>query len=88
MSLEAQWNYQTLMANLRAENIVFLDEFFFNKTTGWRLTSWTLIENVTRYIGDRNRGHSESLLAAYTTQGYLPCWTVKKGYFNLKAFYE
>jgi hypothetical protein len=87
MSLEARRNYQALTAGLRAENMVFLDESLFNETTGWRLTAWAPIGEPVRYTGDRNRGHSWSLLAAYTTRGYLPCWIVKGGYFNLETFH-
>ena len=76
------------MAGIRAEQMVFLDESLFNKTTGWRLTAWAPIGQAGRYTGDRNRGHSWSLLAAYTTGGYLPCYTIKEGYFNTDSFYR
>ena len=68
--------------------MVFLDKSLFNETTSWRLTGWAPIGNPARYTGDRSKGHSWSLLAAYTTQGYLSCWIVKEGYFNLEAFYK
>lgn len=88
MSPEARRNYQALIADLQAENMIFLDKSLFNKTTGWRLTVWVPIKDPARYTGDRHKGHSWSLLAGYTTQGYLSCWTVKEGYFNLETFYQ
>src|SRR6266511_4177711 len=66
--------------------MVFLDEVLFNEIIGWRATIWVSIDKTTRYIGDRNRGYSWSLLAGYTVDGYLPCYEVKEGYYNKKKF--
>jgi hypothetical protein len=60
----------------------------FNEITGWRLTAWALIGQPARYSGNVNRGHAWSFLAAYTTEGYLPCYLIKEGYFNTKSFYR
>jgi len=76
------------MAGIRAEQMVFLDESMFNEITGWRLTAWTLIGQPARYSGNINRGYAWSLLAAYITEGYLPCYSIKEGYFNTESFYR
>ena len=78
---QARADYIALTTGLRAENMVFLDESLFNETTGWRLTAWAPLGEYVRYAGDRTRGQSWSFLAAYSVHGYLPCWTVKEGYF-------
>jgi hypothetical protein len=76
------------MAGIRAEQMVFLDESMFNEITGWRLTIWALIGQPARYSRNINRGHAWSLLAAYTTEGYLPCYSIKEDYFNTESFYR
>ena len=88
LSLDLRRGFLSEMTGIRAEQMVFLDESLFNETTGWRLTAWAPIGQAARYTGNRTRGHSWSLLAAYTTGGYLPCWTVKEGYFNAESFYR
>ena len=34
------------------------------------------------------RGDTWSILPAYTTEGYLPCTSIRLGYFNGEAFYN
>src|SRR6266498_2167326 len=68
--------------------MVIFNELMFNETIGWRSMVWAPIESLARYTGDRNRDASWSLLAAYTVLGYLPCYVVKEGYFNLETFLE
>ena len=79
-------DYKTQMIGIHAEQMIFLDEALFNETTGWRSTAWAPIGEAARYIGDRNRGHSWSLLAGYTVEGYLPCYEVKEGYYSTEEF--
>ena len=74
------------MVAIHAEQMVFLDEALFNEIIGWRTTAWAPIGEAARYIGDRNRGYSWSLLAGYTVDGYLPCYEVKEGYYNKEEF--
>jgi hypothetical protein len=68
--------------------MAFLDESIFNEMTGWRLTAWAPIGQPARYTGDRTRGHTWSLLAAYTPEGYLPGWVIREGYQNGESFLE
>jgi transposase len=80
--------YMVDMAGILAEQMVFFDKSMFNEITEWRLTAWAPIGEAARYIGDMNRDHIWSLLAVYTTQGYLPCVVIKEGYFNTETFLE
>src|SRR6266511_1571321 len=68
--------------------MVILDETLFNEIIGWRAMAWASIGSPARYIGSKNRGASWSLLAAYTVLGYLTCYIIKEGYFNLEIFLE
>lgn len=80
--------YLSEMSGILAEEMVFLDESMFNQTTGWRGTAWAPIGQPARYIGDRTRGHAWSFLAGYTTEGYLPCYSIREGYFNADSFHD
>ena len=40
------------------------------------------IGDPARYHGDMRRGDTYSILPAYTTEGYLPCTGIKKGYYS------
>lgn len=46
------------------------------------------ISNPARYHDDMDRGDTWSILPAYTTNGYLPCTGIRKGYYNTEAFIE
>ncbi len=74
------------MVAIHAEQMVFLNEVLFNEIIGWRATAWASIGEATRYIGDRNRGYSWSLLIRYTVDDYLPCYEAKEDYYNKKEF--
>jgi hypothetical protein len=88
MSLDLRRAYLAEIAHIQAEQMVFLDESLFNEVTGWRLTAWAPIGAEGRYLGDRTRGSTWSVLAAYGTIGYLPCVVVREGYFNTEAFVQ
>jgi DDE superfamily endonuclease len=88
MSLELRRAYLAEMAHIEEEQMVFLDESLFNEVTGWRLMAWAPIGVEGRYLGDRTRGSTRSVLAAYSTTGYLPCVVVREGYFNAEAFIQ
>ena len=66
--------------------MVFLDEVLFNEIIGWRAMVWVSIGKIARYIGDRNRGYSWSLLIGYTVDDYLPCYEIKEDYYNKEEF--
>jgi transposase len=80
-------DYLASMAGILAHQMVFLDETIFNEVTGWRLMAWAPIGQDGRYSGDRTRGHTWSILAAYATTGYFPCYAVREGYYNVEAFH-
>jgi hypothetical protein len=88
MSLELRRAYLAEMAHIQAEQMVFLDESLFNEVTGWRLMAWASIGVEGRYLGDRTRGSTWSVLAAYSIIGYLSCVVVREGYFNVEAFVQ
>ena len=81
LQLRAAW--QADMANFTADQLVFIDESSFNKTTGWRRHAWAAIGQPARYHEDPSRGESWSVLP-----GYLPCTGIRRGYFNAEAFFQ
>jgi transposase len=83
-SLRTAW--QSLMLDVTAEQLVFLDESIFKQQTGWRLMAYGPIGQPARYSDDMTRGETWSILPAYTTEGYLPCTGIRKGFFNGDAF--
>jgi hypothetical protein len=78
--------WQAQMQDITAEQMVFLDESIFKQQTGWRLMAYGPIGSPARYSDDLTRGETWSILPAYTTEGYLPCTGVRKGFFNADAF--
>ena len=81
-----QW-WEIHMAQLVAEQLVFVDESSFNRQTGWRLYTYRPIGEDARYQASRDRGPSYSILPAYTIEGYIACG-VKQGYYNRDEFLE
>jgi hypothetical protein len=71
------------MRRYTAEDLVFLDESIFNEKTGWRHYAYALIGYEARYTQEIKRGDTYAILPAYTVNyGYLPCTSIKKGYYN------
>ena len=68
--------------------MVFVDETLFNKSTGWRHRAYAPISQPARYHVNLRRGHSWSVLPAYTVDGYLPYTAVREGYFNSETFLQ
>lgn len=68
-----------------ADQLVFIDESLFNEATGWRHYTYALVGQPCRYYASRRRGHSWSVLPAYTVDGYLPCTAIKEGWFNVEG---
>lgn len=48
--------------------------------------AYALTGQPVRYSDDITRGETWSILLAYTTEGYLPCTGIRKGFFNGDAF--
>jgi len=70
---------------LTAEQLVFVDETLFNETTGWHHQAYAPVGESARYQVSRKRGHSWSVLSAYTIDDYLPCIGIREGWFNGEA---
>ena len=69
------------MLDVRAEQLVFLDESIFKEQNGWRCMGYGPIGNPLRWSEDMRRGNTWSFLAVYTVDGYLPCNSVREGFF-------
>jgi transposase len=81
-SEELRVAWQAFASQVKAEQLVFIDESQFKLQTMWRSMAYAPIGDPARYRGDMTRGDSISVLPAYTTAGYLPCTGIKKGYYN------
>ena len=80
--------WQAMMLDLTAEQLVFLDEALFKMQTGWRCMAYGPIGQRVIREDDSRRGDTWSILPAYTVDGYLPCTSIRLGYFNGEAFYN
>jgi transposase len=81
--------YLNAVSQHPAESLVFLDETIFNERTGWRSRGYAPIGLEARYQAARQGGGSTySVLAATTADGWLPCTSIKKGYWNTELFLQ
>ena len=78
--------YRRSLRRFAAEELVFLDESIFNEKCGWRHKAYGPIGNRNRYTQDITRGNTYAILPAYTTNGYLPCTGIKRGYYSHEDF--
>ena len=76
------------MQDVTAEQLVFIDESLFKAQTGWRCLAYAPIGQPARWEDNMRRGDTWSILPAYTTDGYLLCTGIKKGYYNGESFFE
>jgi len=74
------------MQDITAKQMVFLDESIFKQQTSWRSMAYGPIGSPARYSNEMTRGDTWSILPAYTVDGYLPCTSIRKGFFNRDAF--
>lgn len=81
-SEELRVAWQAFTSQVEAEQLVFIDETLFKLQTIWRSMAYAPIGDPARYYGDIRRGDTYSVLLAYTTDGYLPCTGIKKGYYS------
>ena len=81
-SEELRVAWQAFASQVKAEQLVFIDESLFKLQTMWRSMAYAPIGDPARYHRDMRRGDTYSILPAYTTDGYLPCTGIKKGYYN------
>ena len=85
-SLMLRNSWQAFMHEVTAEQLVFLDESIFKEQTGWRCMAYAPIGQPARWSDDMTRGKTWSILPAYTIDGYLPCTSIREGYYNQEAF--
>ena len=74
--------WQAFASQVKAEQLVFIDESLFKLQTMWRSMAYAPIGDPARYRADMRRGDTYSILPAYTTAGYLPCIGIKQGYYK------
>ena len=76
------------MSQFTTNDLVFLDEFIFNKKTGWRYRAYALIGEEARYDANVRRGATWNIIAAMTINGWLSCTDIKQDYYNTEQFLE
>ena len=74
------------MLEVRAEQLVFLDESIFKEQTGWRCMAYAPIAHLARWPDDLTMGKTWSILPAYIIDGYLPCTGIREGYYKREDF--
>ena len=74
------------MVDLRADQLVCVDEASFNERGGWRRAVYAPRGNDRRYSLDARVGKTWSILPTYTVDGYLPCTGIKEGHYNTEEF--
>ncbi len=81
-SQELQVAWQAFTSQVKAEQLVFIDEPLFKLQMMWRSMAYTPISDPARYYSDMRRGDTYGILPAYTTKGYLPYTGIKKVYYS------
>lgn len=84
--LRRTWRTQT--ANLRADQLVYVDEASFNERSGWRRAVNAPVGSSGRYSSDPGVGRTWSILPAYAIDGYLPCTGIREGQYNAEEFLQ
>lgn len=84
--LRRAWRAQ--MVDLRADQLVCVDEASFNERSGWRRAVYEPIGNEGRYCRDDRVGKTWSILPAYTIDGYLPCTGIKEGHHSTEELLQ
>ncbi len=85
---ELRLNWVVDLLQLTAEQLVFVDETFFNETTRWRHQAYAPVGEPARYQASRKREHCWSVLSTYTIDDYLFCTGIREGWFNGEAFFR
>ena len=85
-SHELRVAWQADMLHYTAEQLVFIDESLFKMQTCWRSMAYSAIGEPARWRDNITRGDTWSILPPYTTDGYLPCTGIRKGYFGTENF--
>ncbi len=84
---ELRLNWIVDLLQLMIEQLVFIDETLFNKTTKWRHQVYASIDESARYQVFRKREHFWSVLSMYTINDYLLCINIHEDWFNNKTFF-
>ena len=80
-ALKDAWQAE-MKTDFTAEQLIFIDETLLKEQTVWRLMAYAAIGDPARWQADNRRGATHSILAAMTTEGYLPCTGIKRGFYN------
>lgn len=85
-SLRRAWRDQ--MADVRADQLICVDEASFHERSGWRRAVYAPVGNDGRYCLNATVGKTWSILPAYTSDGYLPCTGIREGQYSAEEFYQ
>ena len=83
---ELRQQYRELMLDIDSSRLIFLDESIFNEKTGWRSRGYAPIGEEARYFGNIRRGDTWAIIAAMSRDDWLPCTSLKKGYYSKLEF--
>ncbi len=75
---ELQLNWVADLLRLTAEQLVFIDEILFNKTTRWHHQVYASIDESAHYQVSRKRKHFWNVLSMYTINDYLLCINIRE----------
>ncbi len=81
-------NWVVDLLQLMTEQLVFVDETFFNETTRWCHQVYASVDESARYQVSRKRKHCWSVLLTYIINDYLLCINIREDWFNDKTFFQ
>ncbi len=84
---ELRLNWVADLLCLTVEQLVFVDETLFNKTTRWRHQVYASVDESARYQVSRKRDHCWSVLSTYMINDYLLCIDIHEDWFNDETFF-
>ena len=79
---------QTFTNQVKAEQLMFIDETLFKLQTMWRFMIYASIDDPARYHADIKWNDTINVLSAYIIAGYLFYIAIKKDYFNKEAILD
>ncbi len=85
---ELQLNWVIDLLQLTTEQLVFIDETFFNKITRWHHQVYTSIDESACYQVFKKRKHCWSVFSTYMINNYLLCIDIHEDWFNNKTFFQ
>ena len=85
---ELRLNWIADLLQLTTEQLVFVDETFFNKTTRWCHQVYVSVDELARYQVFKKGKHCWSVLSTYMINDYLFCINIREDWFNNKTFFR